>query len=70
MDVLTAVHGTVTFVGLVVTVTATILILSGPFLAGPTLSQPVLLATLGGFLAGIIVMTWGLAKLAGVGSRV
>jgi hypothetical protein len=62
--------GLVTVVGLSITVGSGYLIVRGPFLGGAALEPVPLLGTLGVFVAGIIVLTWGMTKFAGVGARV
>lgn len=62
--------GLVTAVGLSVTLGSGYLIVRGPFLGGAALDPVPLLGTLGVFVVGIIVLTWGLTKFAGVGARV
>jgi hypothetical protein len=62
--------GLVTAVGLTVTLGSSYLIVRGPFLGGASLDPVPLLGTLGVFVVGIIVLTWGLTKFAGVGARV
>ena len=41
----------------------------GPFLGGALPSPITLMAALGGFIFGIILLSWGATRLAGVGSR-
>ena len=60
---------TVTAIGLAVTVSTGFLVVRGPFFGGPTLEPMPLLAALGGFVAGIVVLSWGGARAAGVGAR-
>lgn len=62
--------GLVTAVGLSITLGSGFLIVRGPFLGGATLDPLLLLGTLGVFVVGIVVSTWGLTKFAGVGARV
>jgi hypothetical protein len=62
--------GLVTVVGLSITLGAGYLIVRGPFLGGAALEPVPLLGTLGVFVVGIIVLTWGMTKFAGVGARV
>jgi hypothetical protein len=62
--------GLVTVLGLTVTLGSSYLIVRGPFLGGASLDPVPLLGTLGVFVVGIIVLTWGLTKFAGVGARV
>jgi len=49
-------------VGLVLALGAGYLIVRGPFLGGPTLAPIPLLATLGVFIVGVVVMAWGLTQ--------
>jgi hypothetical protein len=62
--------GLVTVIGLSVTLGSGYLIVRGPFLGGASLDPVPLLGTLGVFVVGIIVLTWGMTKFAGVGARV
>lgn len=62
--------GLVTVVGLSITLGSGYLIVRGPFLGGAALEPVPLLGTLGVFVVGIIVLTWGMTKFAGVGARV
>jgi hypothetical protein len=62
--------GLVTAVGVAVTLGAGYLVVRGPFLGGAALEPMPLLGTLGVFVVGIVVLTWGLTKFAGVGARV
>ena len=70
MKLTSLVFGLVTAVGLTVTLGSSYLIVRGPFLGGAALNPVPLLGTLGVFVVGIVVSTWGLAKLTGVGARV
>lgn len=58
------VAGTTGAIGLVVALGAGYLIVRGPFLGGPMLAPAPLLATLGAFIVGIVVMAWGLTQYA------
>lgn len=55
--------------GVVATLAAGYLVVRGPFLEGPALDPPALFVALGGFMVGVIAITWGAARLAGVGAR-
>ena len=66
MRFLTIVFGVATTVGTLIAVGTGYLIVRGPFLGGPTLAPERLMLALGGFVVGIIVLTWGGSKLAGV----
>ena len=61
---------TVTAIGLAITAATGFLVVRGPFFGGPTLEPLPLLAALGGFIVGIVVLSWGGAKAFGVGARV
>jgi hypothetical protein len=56
--------------GVVVTFAAGYLVVRGPFLGGPLLEPPGLFAALAGFVVGVVAITWGAARLVGVGARV
>jgi hypothetical protein len=70
VKITSAFFGLVTVVGVTITVGSGYLIVRGPFLGGVSLEPVPLLATLGVFVVGIIVLTWGMTKFAGVGARV
>lgn len=56
-------------VGATVTLAAGYLVVRGPFLGGPVLDPPLLIAALGVFLVGFFVASWGMVRAAGVGAR-
>jgi hypothetical protein len=70
LGVLTYFYGLVTLVGLTVTLGTGFLLVRGPFLGGALLEPIPLLAALGGFVVGIVVLTWGATRALGVGSRI
>ncbi|MFC5365786.1 hypothetical protein [Salinirubrum litoreum] len=70
MKITSLFFGLVTVVGLSITLGSGYLIVRGPFLGGAALEPVPLLGTLGVFVVGIIVLTWGMTKFAGVGARV
>lgn len=63
-SVVKLVAGGIGAVGLAVTLGAGYLVVRGPFLGGPTLEPPALLAMLGAFVIGITVAAWGATRYA------
>jgi hypothetical protein len=67
---LTLIFALVAAIGTAITAGAAYLVVRGPFFGGPTLDPMLLLGALGGFIVGIVLLSWGGAKAAGVGARV
>jgi len=62
MSLVRLVAGATGAVGLAVALGAGYLIVRGPFLGGSLLAPRPLLATLGAFIVGIVVMAWGITQ--------
>lgn len=69
MRVMTAVLGFIATAGLGLTLYSGYRIVSGPFLSGPVPDGTTLMLSLAGFVVGVVVFTWGLTRVAGVGMR-
>jgi hypothetical protein len=70
LGVVTYFYIIVTGLGIAATVTTGYLLVRGPFLGGELLEPIPMLVALGGFVVGIVVLTWGATRAVGVGARV
>jgi hypothetical protein len=69
VGVLTYFYGLVTALGLGASLATGYLLVRGPFLGGALLEPVPMLVALCGFVVGVVVLTWGATRAAGVGSR-